>query len=114
MSENLGVPERLGHEAEASRAESVAERRSRHRQALEEYEAFVAGALEHHARTGEWPPDPLLDEVAEMRRQILAEHDNDYNKVLDSYVELGKERASSNGHPQESAAEAESAGVSRP
>ena len=113
MSENLSVPERLGHEAEASRAESVAERRRRHQQALEEYDAFVAEALEHHARTGEWPPDPLLDEVAEMRRQILAEHDNDYSKVLDWYVELGKERASRNGHPQVPAAEEESA-VSRP
>jgi hypothetical protein len=84
------------------------------RKAREEYDAFVAQALEHHARTGEWPPDPLLDEVAEMRRQILAEHDNDYNKVLDWYVELGKERAHTNGHPENPVPEERSAGVSRP
>jgi hypothetical protein len=114
MTENVGLPGRFGYEAEALCAESNAERRSRHRQALEEYEAFVADALEHHARTGEWPPDPLLDEVAEMRRQILAEHDNDYNKVLDWYVELGKQRASGNGHPENPAPEERSAGVSRP
>ena len=53
---------------------------------------YIEAARQHHARTGEWPPDPLLDEVAEMRRQILAEHDNDYGKVLDWYVELGKQR----------------------
>lgn len=50
--------------------------------AREEYDAYVQSALEHHARTGEWPPDPLLDEVAEMRRQIMAENDNDWRKVL--------------------------------
>lgn len=72
---------------------------------------FIEAARQHHARTGEWPPDPLLDEVAEMRRQILAEHDNDYNKVLDWYVELGKERASRNGHPQEPAVENQSVGT---
>jgi hypothetical protein len=54
-------------------------------------------AREHHARTGEWPPDPLLDEVAEMRRRVLAEHGNDYQKVLEWYVELGKQRAAQNG-----------------
>lgn len=52
------------------------------RKAREEYEAYVQHALEHHARTGEWPPDPLLDEVAEMRRKIMAEHGNDWRKVL--------------------------------
>jgi hypothetical protein len=52
------------------------------RKAREEYDAYVQQAREHHARTGEWPPDPLLDEVAEMRRKIMAEHDNDWRKVL--------------------------------
>ena len=43
---------------------------------------YIEWAREHHARTGEWPPDPLLDEVYEMRRQIMAEHGNDWRKVL--------------------------------
>jgi hypothetical protein len=80
------------------------------RKVREEYDAFVAQALEHHARTGEWPPDPLLDEVADMRRQILAEHDNDYRKVLDWYVELGRQRA--NGSGQEEPEEEPSTAVS--
>jgi hypothetical protein len=78
------------------------------------FREFIDAAREHHARTGEWPPDPLLDEVAEMRRLILAEHDNDYNKVLDWYVELGKQRASRNGHSQTPATGEPSAGVIRP
>lgn len=83
------------------------------RKVREEYDAFVAEALEHHARTGEWPPDPVLDEVADMRRSILAEHDNDYGKVLDWYVELGRQRTGSNGHPQEPVAKTASAEVKR-
>jgi hypothetical protein len=67
------------------------------RKAREEYDAFVERALQHHEQTGEWLPDPLLDEVAEMRRRILAEHDNDYQKVLEWYVELGKQRAAQTG-----------------
>jgi hypothetical protein len=63
----------------------------------EDPDAFVERAREHHARTGEWPPDPLLDEVAEMRRRVLAEHGNDYQKVLEWYVQLGKERSGQNG-----------------
>ncbi|HEX2080681.1 MAG TPA: hypothetical protein VHG08_23455 [Longimicrobium sp.] len=35
--------------------------------------------------------DPLLEEVDEMRRRIMAEHDNDYRKVLRWYAELGRE-----------------------
>ena len=57
----------------------------------ESHDEFVQRALEHHARTGEWPPDPLLDEVAEMRRRIMAEHGNDYSKVLQWYVDMDKE-----------------------
>jgi hypothetical protein len=59
----------------------------------ESHDSFVARALEHHARTGEWPPDPLLDEVAEMRRSVLAEYGGDYRKLWASYVELDREAA---------------------
>jgi hypothetical protein len=73
---------------------------------------FVEAAREYHEQTGVWPPDPLLDEVAEMRRQIMAEHDNDWRKVLDWYLELDKQRASTNGHPQSPVAQEQSEGVS--
>ena len=61
--------------------------------ARERYDAFVERALEHHARTGEWLPDPLLDEVAEMRRNVLAEYGGDYRKLWASYVELDRQAA---------------------
>ncbi len=35
--------------------------------------------------------DPILEEVDEMRRRIMAEHGNDWEKVLDHYVELGRQ-----------------------
>jgi hypothetical protein len=60
------------------------------RKAREDYDAFVEHARQHHARTGEWPPDPLLDEVDEMRRRIMAEHGNDWRKVLRWHVEQDK------------------------
>jgi hypothetical protein len=60
------------------------------RKARENYNAFVARAREHHARTGEWPPDPLLDEIDEIRREIMAEHGNDWRKVLRWHVEQDK------------------------
>jgi hypothetical protein len=34
-----------------------------------------------------WPPDPLLDEVEEARRRILAENGGDYRKVFEFYME---------------------------
>jgi hypothetical protein len=40
-----------------------------------------------------WPPDPLLDEVDEARRRILAECDNDPKKVMESYLEYQKQFA---------------------
>lgn len=40
-----------------------------------------------------WPPDPLLDEVDEARRLILAEHGGDYLKVIESYMEDQKQFA---------------------
>jgi hypothetical protein len=52
------------------------------RRSMKDVREFIEQAREHHARTGEWPPDPLLDEVAEMRRKIMAEHGNDWRKVL--------------------------------
>ena len=61
--------------------------------ARERYDAFVERALEHHARTGEWLPDPLLDEVAEMRRSVLAEYGGDYRKLWQSYVDLDRQAA---------------------
>jgi hypothetical protein len=36
--------------------------------------------------------DPILEEVDEMRRRIMAKHGNDWRKVLDHYVEVGKQQ----------------------
>ena len=66
------------------------------REAREEYDAHVQRAREHHARTGEWPPDPLLDEVAEMRRKAIAEHGNDWRKLLRWYIEQDQSNAEQN------------------
>jgi hypothetical protein len=54
---------------------------------------FIERALDHHAQTGEWLPDPLLDEVAEMRRNVLAEYGGDYQKLWQSYIDLDREGA---------------------
>jgi hypothetical protein len=59
----------------------------------ESHDEFVERARQHHARTGEWPPDPLLDEVAEMRRNVLAEYGGDYQKLWQSYIDLDREAA---------------------
>ena len=40
-----------------------------------------------------WPNDPLLDEVDEARRRILAECGNDPQKVMESYLEYQKQFA---------------------
>lgn len=40
-----------------------------------------------------WPPDPLLDEVDEARRRILAECGGDPQKVMESYMEYQKQFA---------------------
>jgi hypothetical protein len=37
--------------------------------------------------------DPILEEVDEMRRRIMAEHGNDWRKVLDHYVEVGRQNS---------------------
>lgn len=54
---------------------------------------FIERALEHHAQTGEWLPDPLLDEVAEMRRNVVAEFGGDYRKLWAWYVEQDQQAA---------------------
>lgn len=43
-------------------------------------DAHVERVRQYHAQHGVWPPDPLLDEVDEMRRRIMAEHKNDWRK----------------------------------
>jgi hypothetical protein len=67
------------------------------RRTLKSVREFIERAREHHARTGEWPPDPLLDEVEEMRRRVEAEHGNDPRKVLEWYIQAGKRHITSNG-----------------
>ncbi len=83
------------------------------RKARESYDAFVEHALQHHARTGEWPPDPLLDEVAEMRRRIMAEHGNDYRKVLQWYVDLDKQAMAEEAEAQKASLDPSSAVTGR-
>jgi hypothetical protein len=98
MSTNGRPPGWFTDDAEDRRREAGAGDPDDHRKALEEYDEFVQRAIEFEAENGFWPPDPLLDEVAEMRRRVLAEHGNDYQKVLEWYVELGKQRAAQNGN----------------
>lgn len=57
-----------------------------------EYRAYVERARQYHAQHGVWPPDPLLDEVYEMRSRIMAEHDNDWRKVLQWHLEQDRLR----------------------
>lgn len=52
-----------------------------------QYREYVERARQYHAEHGVWPPDPLLDEVADMRRQIMAEHGNDWRKVLQWHLD---------------------------
>jgi hypothetical protein len=59
----------------------------------EDHDAFVQRAIEFEAKHGVWPPDPLLDEVAEMRRNVLAEYGGDYRKLWASYVEHDRQAA---------------------
>lgn len=73
---------------------------------------YVQRAREHHARTGEWPPDPLLDEVDEMRRQIMAEHGNDWRKVVRWHVEQDKLFREQNPNARYAEKRSSSAGVS--
>ena len=40
-----------------------------------------------------WPPDPLLDEVDEARRRLLAEFDNDPRKVMEYYIQQQEQYA---------------------
>ncbi|WP_420127697.1 hypothetical protein [Longimicrobium sp.] len=58
-------------------------------QTLTSVGGFIDRAREQHARTGEWPPDPLLDEIDEMRRRVQAEHGDDPWKLLKWYNQAG-------------------------
>lgn len=64
---------------------------------------YVERARQYHALHGVWPPDPILDEVADMRRQIMAEHGDDWRKVLQWHVDqdrLHKERNGGDTMPE--------------
>jgi hypothetical protein len=75
---------------------------------------YIEAAGEYHARTGEWPPDPLLDEVAEMRRKVMAEHGNDWRNVLQWYLEQDRQYAEQNPGARVVEKPDPAAGVSRP
>lgn len=67
------------------------------REMLKSVGDFIERAREHHARTGEWPPDPTLDEVNETRRRVEAEHGNDPRKVLEWYIQAARQHFPLNG-----------------
>ena len=73
---------------------------------------YIEAARQYHAQTGEWPPDPLLDEVAEMRRKVMAEHGNDWRKLLRWYIEQDKLNAEQNPNAESGERRDTSAGVS--
>lgn len=54
--------------------------------------------------------DPLLEEVDEMRRRIMAEHGNDYRKVLEWYVRMDEEAVERAGDTPEPGKQDRSAG----
>lgn len=62
-----------------------------------EYRAYVERARQYHARHGVWPPDPLLDEVDDMRRRIMAEHAHDWREVLQWHLDQDKLYAQQDG-----------------
>jgi hypothetical protein len=74
----------------------------------------IAHAREHHARTGEWPADPVLDEVAEIRREIMAEHGNDWRKVLRWHLEQDRLFVQQNPNARFAEKPARPVGASRP
>lgn len=77
---SAGQPDHL---TEAMDSRTIAELAREHRE-------YVERATQYHAQHGVWPPDPLLDEVDDMRRRIMAAHGIDWKKGLDHYVEVGK------------------------
>jgi hypothetical protein len=83
------------------------------KQTLKRVGDFIKRAREHHARTGEWPPDPLLDEIDEMRRRVQAEHGNDPWKLLAYYNQAGSRLLGENGDASPAAPAEPSARVSR-
>jgi hypothetical protein len=58
------------------------------------------------------PPDPLLDELEEQRRRVEAEHGNDPRKVLEWYIQAGKQHIPRNGSASPAASGERSTGVS--
>ena len=84
------------------------------RRTLRSVREFIERAQAHHARTGEWPPDPLLDEVEEMRRRVEAQHGNDPQKVLEWYVQAAKRHVTPNGGASRDESSEQPAHVSRP
>lgn len=83
------------------------------RRTMKSVRDFIERAREHHARTGEWPPDPLLDEIDEMRRRVQAEHGNDPWKLLAYYNQAGRQLPEQNGGASTPAPDEPSARVSR-
>jgi hypothetical protein len=83
------------------------------RRSMKSVRDFIERAREHHARTGEWPPDPLLDEIDEMRRRVQAEHGNDPWKLLAYYNQAGSRLLGEHGDASPAAPAEPSAGVSR-
>ena len=77
-----------------------------------EYDEYVERAWQYHAQHGVWSPDPLLDEVADMRRQIMAENGNDWRKVLQWHVEQDRLYRQQNGDSTTLAVPGEPATVS--
>lgn len=83
------------------------------RRTLKSVRDFSERAREHHARTGEWPPDPLLDEIDEMRRRVQAEHGNDPWKLLAYYNQAGSRLLGEDGGASTATPAEPSAPVSR-
>jgi|GEM_PF-2684140 len=84
------------------------------RRTLKSVGEFIERAREHHARTGEWPPDPLLDEIDEIRREIMAEHGNDWRKVLQWHAEQDRLFVQQNPNAKFAGKRSLSVSVSRP
>lgn len=67
-------------------------------EAVQSVREQIEAARRHHAATGEWPPDPLLDELEEMRLGIMAEHGYDLEKVGRWYLGLEQQGTAQNGN----------------
>jgi hypothetical protein len=94
MSENGGAGDSSLDAVLAASRPPLSDEMKRTLQSIRE---FIEGAREHHARTGEWPPDPLLDEIDEMRRRVQAERGDDPWKLLKWYNQAGERQIAHNG-----------------